>query len=282
MTLEGHSGAVVPGCSNCQTVVDGISEGDYGLRSSASNAMLLREMGIMMIRKKASIGLALLLCFAGLSPQRQTSAHAAAQAAGQTQAPAAGQTERPTSTPYSGDLSIFEYPDRDKRLQIDRVMDLLGVGQGKVVADIGAGSGWFTVRAAARVGTSGVVYAEDINPKSVDYITQRAVREKLQNVRPVLGLVADTKLPKNSVDAVLILKTYHEFALPIPLMEKLKLSLRPGAKVGIIDRNGNGADHGVMPDVVEREMEQAGFQRIGKYDFTKSDGQDYFLIFAVR
>lgn len=236
----------------------------------------------MMIRNKASMGLALLLCFAGLSTQRQTSAEAAAQAVGQTQAPAAGQAERPTSTPYSGDLSIFEYPDRDKRLHIDRVMDLLGVEQGKVVADIGAGSGWFTVRAAARVGPSGVVYAEDINPKSVDYITRRAVREKLQNVRPVLGLVADTKLPKNSVDAVLILKTYHEFAQPIPLMEKLRISLRPGAKVGIIDRNGDGTDHGVMPDVIEREMEQAGFQRIGKYDFTKSDGEDYFLIFAAR
>ena len=244
--------------------------------------MLVREIGIMMIRSKASMGLALLLCFAGLSPQRQTLAHAAVQAAGQTQAPSAGQAERPTSTPYSGDLSIFEYPDRDKKLHVDRVMDLLGVGPGKAVADIGAGSGWFTVRAAARVGTTGVVYAEDINPNSIDYITQRAAREKLENVRPVLGLVADTKLPNNSVDAVLILKTYHEFAQPIPLMEKLKLSLRPGAKVGIIDRNGDGTDHGVMPDVVEREMEQAGFQRIGKYDFTKSDGQDYFLIFAVR
>ena len=235
-----------------------------------------------MIRIKASIGLALLLCFAGLSSPRQTSGQAPAQATGQTQAPAAGQPNRPTSTPYSGDLSIFEYPDRDKRLHIDRVMDLLGVGPGKVVADIGAGSGWFTVRAAARVGPTGAVYAEDINPKSVDYITQRAVREKLQNVRPVLGLVADTKLPKNSVDAVLILKTYHEFAQPIPLMENVKLSLRPGAKVGIIDRNGDGTDHGVMPDVVEREMEQAGFKRIGNYDFTKSDGQDYFLIFEAK
>jgi predicted methyltransferase len=244
--------------------------------------MLLREMGIIMTRNHASMGLALLLFFTGVSPQRQTSAHAAMQAAAQTQAPAAGQAERPTSTPYSGDLSIFEYPDRDKKLHVDRVMDLLGVGPGKAVADIGAGSGWFTVRASARVGPSGVVYAEDINPKSVDYITQRAVREKLENVRPVLGLVADTKLPKNSVDVVLILKTYHEFAQPIPLMEKLKLSLRPGAKVGIIDRNGDGTDHGVMPDVVEREMQQAGFQRIGKYDFTKSDGQDYFLIFTVR
>ena len=153
-------------------------------------------------------------------------------------------------------------------------MDLLGIAPGKTVADIGAGSGWFTVRAAARVGPSGTVYAEDINPKAIDYITQRASQEKLENVRPTLGSVDDTKLPPNSVDAVLILKTYHEFAHPIPL--------RPGAKVGIIDRNGNGTDHGIMPEIVEREMAQAGFERVGKYDFTKTDGQDYFLIFVAK
>jgi len=192
------------------------------------------------------------------------------------------QAERPTSTPYAGDLSIFEYPDRDKKLQIDRVMDLLGIGPGKGVADIGAGSGWFTVRAAARLGPAGTVYAEDINPKAADYITERAKKEKLENVRSVLGSVDDTKLPANSVDAVLILKTYHEFAHPVPLMQKLKLSLRPGAKIGIIDRNGDGTNHGIMPGVVEREMARAGFKRVGKYDFTKSDGQDYFLIFVAR
>ncbi|HTJ30519.1 MAG TPA: hypothetical protein VL346_08470, partial [Acidobacteriaceae bacterium] len=63
---------------------------------------------------------------------------------------------------------------------------------------------------------------------------------------------------------------------------KLRASLRPGAKVGIIDRNGDGTDHGIMPDVVEHEMGEAGFRRTGIYDFTKSDGQDYFLIFTVK
>jgi SAM-dependent methyltransferase len=198
------------------------------------------------------------------------------------QAPAATEAQRPTSRPYTGDLSIFEYPDRDKRLHVDRVMDLLSIAPGKSVADVGAGSGWFTVRAAARVGTEGAVYAEDINPEAIDYITQRAAREKLPNIHPILGAVDDTKLPPASVDAVLILKTYHEFAHPIPLMQKLKSSLKPGAKIGIIDRNGNGTDHGIMPEVVEREMAEAGFKRLGKYDFTKSDGQDYFLIFTVR
>ena len=222
--------------------------------------------------------LLVILCFAVLLTSINISAQTAAPAAGQ--APA--QADRPTSTPYAGDLSIFEYPDRDKKLHVERVMDLLGIAPGKVVADVGAGSGWFTVRAAARVGPRGTVYAEDINPKAIDYIGERARKEKLENIRPTLGTVDDTKLPANSIDAVLILKTYHEFAHPIPLMERLKVSLKPGAKIGIIDRNGNGTDHGIMPDVVEREMAQAGFKRTGKYDFTKDDGQDYFLIFEAK
>lgn len=222
-------------------------------------------------RKIPIAGLTLALCLAMSSIFTGLSAQTPAR-----------QTDRLTSRPYSGDLSIFEYPDRDKKLHVDRVMDLLGISPGKIVADIGAGSGWFTVRAAAHVGSGGAVYAEDINPEAIEYITKRASKEKLDNVKPVLGTVDDTKLPDNSVDVVLILKTYHEFAHPIPLMEKLRQSLRPGAKIGIIDRNGDGTDHGIMPDVVEREMTKAGFKRIGMYDFTKSDGQDYFLIFSVK
>ena len=190
------------------------------------------------------------------------------------------ETQRPTSTPYRGDLSIFDYADRDQKLHIDRVMDLLDIGPGKSIADIGAGSGWFTVRAAARVTPTGEVYAEDISPDAVSHIRDRAAKEQLANVRTILGEVSDTKLPSASVDAVLILKTYHEFAHPVPLMKKLRASLRTGGKVGIIDRNGDGTNHGIMPETVEREMKQAGYHRIGKYDFTKDDGEDYFLIFA--
>src|SRR5882757_10940821 len=91
---------------------------------------------------------------------------------------------RKTSQPYAGDLSIFDSPGRDERLQINRVMDILGIGPGKTVADIGAGSGWFTVRAARRVGESGVVYAVDINPASIRYVSERAKKEKLTNVKP--------------------------------------------------------------------------------------------------
>jgi len=202
--------------------------------------------------------------------------------------PAGGQTgtqdvtQRPTSTPYSGDLSIFEYPDRDKKLQIDRVMDLLGIVPGKNVADIGAGSGWFTVRAARRVGPTGVVLAEDINPLAIEHIGKRVLTENLSNVRTVLGSADDPRLPSGSVDAVLMLKVYHEIAHPVPTMRVLQKALRPGAKVGIIDRNGSGADHGLNQDVVVKEMGDAGYKLVGTYDFTKPDKEDYFLIFQVR
>ena len=220
---------------------------------------------------KLLAALALLLALAAPTASHRAPAQATQQS----------QPQRPTSTPYKGDLSIFEYPDRDKKLHIERVMDLLDITPGKSVADIGAGSGWFTVRAAARIGPSGLVYAEDINPDAIDYIKNRATKENLANVHTILGEVGDTMLPPSSVDAVLILKTYHEFAHPVPLMKRLHGSLRPGAKIGIIDRNGNGTDHGLVPDIVEREMAQAGYHRIGQYDFTKDDGQDYFLIFVA-
>jgi predicted methyltransferase len=193
-----------------------------------------------------------------------------------------GTQQRPTSTPYSGDLSIFEYPDRDKKLQIDRVMDLLGITTGKNVADIGAGSGWFTVRAAQRVGPTGAVLAEDINPAVIEYIGRRTLKEDLSNVRTVLGGPDDPRLPAESVDAVLMLKVYHEIAHPLAFLKALKPALRAGAKVGIIDRNGNGANHGLDHDVVVKEMGEAGFKLVGTYDFTKADKEDYFLIFQTR
>src|SRR5580704_14609591 len=185
----------------------------------------------------------------------------------------------PTSTPYAGDLSIFEDPGRDKRLQIDRVMDLLNIKPGSTVADIGAGGGWFSVRAARRVAPNGRVIAEEINPKAINSIQQRAKREHLSNIETLLGTPDDPKLTANSLDAALMLKVYHEIAHPPLVLANLRDALKPGARFGIIDRNGNGADHGLKESIVRAEVERAGFRQVARYDFTKADGQDYFLIF---
>ena len=195
---------------------------------------------------------------------------------------AAPSEQRKTSTPYAGDLSIFDAPGRDERLQINRVMDMLGIAPGKNVADIGAGSGWFTVRAARRVTGSGTVYAVDINPEAIQYIDQRAKKEQLQNIKTILNKPDDARLPADSIDAVLLLKTYHEIAHPVALLRNLRSSLKPEARIGIIDRNGNGANHGVSKDVVVREAAQAGYKLRDSQDFVKADGMDYFLIFTRK
>jgi ubiquinone/menaquinone biosynthesis C-methylase UbiE len=199
-----------------------------------------------------------------------------AQSATPAQAP-----KRETSTPYTGDLSIFDSPDRDQKLQIDRVMDILGITPGKGVADVGAGSGWFTVRAARRVVPSGTVYAVDISPDAIRYIDRRAQNEALSNVKTILSKANDPLLPTQAVDAVLILKTYHEIADPITLLEHLRPALKPGARLGIIDRNGNGTDHGVSRKIVVEEAEKAGYHLLQTYDFVKADGMDYFLVFDL-
>jgi ubiquinone/menaquinone biosynthesis C-methylase UbiE len=194
---------------------------------------------------------------------------------------AAAVQQRKTSDPYTGDLSIFESSGRDERLQIKRVMDILGISSGKSVADIGAGSGWFTVRAAKRAGTGGTVYAVDINPEAEQYINKRVQKEHISNVKTILSKPDDPLLPKDSVDAVLLLKTYHEVARPVELLRNLRSALRPGAKVGIIDRNGNGENHGVGSDVVIREAKEAGFRLMEQFDFVKADNMDYFLVFTA-
>jgi predicted methyltransferase len=187
--------------------------------------------------------------------------------------------QHPTSTPYAGDLNIFETPGRAERLHIDRVMDVLHITPGKTVADIGAGGGWFSVLAARRVGPTGTVLAEDINPQYIDAIRKRADNEHLGNIKPVLGTPDDPKLPPASVDAVLMLKVYHEIAHPQLVLAALRIAMKPGARFGIIDRNGSGADHGLDEKILREEVERAGFHQVGRYDFTKDDGQDYFLIF---
>lgn len=199
----------------------------------------------------------------------------------QSTAPSSAQP-RPTSTPYTGDLSIFESEGRDQRLHTDGVMKALAITSGKNVADIGAGSGWFTVRAARKVKT-GTVYAVDINPEAIKYIDNRVQRDKLQNVKTILGKPDNPDLPPDSVDAVLLLKTYHEVAAPVELLRNLRSSLRPGARVGIIDRDGNGVNHGVHKEIVLREAGEAGYHLIEEHDnLVVDDDMDYFLVLQVK
>ena len=253
--------------------------------TSSTASFVFRLIAFLLFLTVGVAGFASLAYQRFVNPEPAAAAQINAQAAPTvTPSPTATPNDavsRPVSEPYTGDLSIFESPEREKNLQIFRVMDILGIGENSNVADIGAGSGWFTTRAAKRA-TKGTVYAVEINQDYLNYIDERAKKEKLPNIKTVLDKGDNATLADNSVDAVLILKTYHEIEQPIRLLEGLKKSMRPKAKLGIIDRNGAGDDHGIEQQQVVKEAEQAGFKLVDKYDFVKPDGMDYFLVFQAK
>jgi len=103
----------------------------------------------------------------------------------------------------------------------------------------------------------------------------------VHNVKTILSTPKDPELPANSIDAVLLLKTYHEVSNPVVLMRNLRSALRPSARIGIIDRSGNGENHGVQKSVVVREMGEAGYRLVDEQNnLVKDDDMDYFLIFT--
>ena len=125
-------------------------------------------------------------------------------------------------------------------------MDALQIGESSVVADLGAGGGWFTVRLARRVGPNGHVYAEDIQPQMIEAIERRVQREGLQkNVRTMLGTPTDPKIPDAALDAVLIVDAYHEIEQPVTLLRNLAKSLKP---TGVDRRSSTSRRTAAGPD----------------------------------
>jgi len=165
------------------------------------------------------------------------------------------------------DLGTLEGPDRDAWQRPDQIMDALGIADGSVVADMGAGGGWFTVRLARRVGPRGRVYAEDIQPLMIESIDRRVKREGFAGrVRTVLGTGLDPKLPAGVLDAALFVDAYHEVEHPVALLRNLTKSLKPGGRIGIVDFTSEGGGPGpamnerVDPQQVIRNAQSAGLR----------------------
>ncbi len=127
-------------------------------------------------------------------------------------------------------------------------MDELGIADGSVVADLGAGSGWFTVWLARRVGPNGLVYSEDIQRQMIEVIDRRVDLEGLHNVRTILGTPDDPHLPAGSLDAVLIVDAYHEIEDPEALLRHVAGALKPQGRIGIVDFTPGGGGPGPAPD----------------------------------
>ena len=199
-------------------------------------------------------------------------------------AAAAQQPERPGSREFHPeDLGKLAPPDRDAWQQPERIMDALGIYDGNRVADVGAGSGWFTTRLAQRVGPNGRVYAEDINPLMLESIRNAAEREGLKNVQTQLGTRRDPGLP-GGLHAVLMVDIYVFLQDPVSILRSIAGSLAPNGRLGIVDykkdgAGGPGPDLGerIDPDVIIRDAAAAGLELRSHETFLR---YQYLLVFG--
>jgi SAM-dependent methyltransferase len=154
----------------------------------------------------------------------------------------------------------LERPEREKEEQPKKLLKLLDLKPGQVVADIGAGSGYHTFRMAEKVGPTGKVLAVDIQKEMLAIIRQRMKKEKRDNIELILGTETDPKLPEGGVDLILLVDVYHEFVFPYEMTEAMIKSLKPGGRIAFVEFRREDEKvpillaHKMTEDQVLREM----------------------------
>ncbi len=168
----------------------------------------------------------------------------------------------------------------------EEIMERLHLEAGAIVADIGAGSGYFTIPLASKVGEEGLVFAEDIQIEMINYISKKVEALELKNVRVIFGKTEDPSLLDNFFDLAFLANTYHELEKPYMLLENIRKDLRYYGRLAIIDWDpakkppfGPPIEEKIPVDTVIKEIERAGFELIEKHDFMP---YHYFLVFKKR
>ena len=178
--------------------------------------------------------------------------------------------DRPVATITSTKWSTEEA--RDRVNEADDVMDSADVRPGMTVADIGAGDGYYTIRLAPRVGASGRVLAQDIQPEVIERLADRVARERLDNVSLKLGAVDDPRLPADSFDRVFMVHMYHEIGEPYAFLWRLRPALRAGGQVIVVDGDRPVAQHGTPFRLLVCEFEAVGYKLVSYDDKQHAGG----------
>jgi len=178
--------------------------------------------------------------------------------------------------------------DRDERQREEDTelsMRLLEVQYGSVVADVGAGSGYYSARLARLVGSNGRVYASDIQQAMLDIIRGRIERERIPNIELVLGTPTDPRLPRGAVDLAIMVDVYHEFSAPQVMLRRIRESLKPGGRLVLLEYRGEDPKVPILPAhkmtvaQAKTEVEAEGFL----LTTVKEDlPWQHVLIFTVR
>ena len=175
--------------------------------------------------------------------------------------------------------------ERDTEEAPDDAIDLIGLKKGSTVADIGAGSGYMTVKLAKRVGANGVVYAVDIQPAMIALLEKRLTSAKLTNVKSILGATDDPKLPPASIDLALMVDVYHELSQPQAVLHHILDALKPGGRLVLLEYRKEDPSIPIRPEhkmsvaEAKMELEAEGF-KLSRVD--DSLPRQHVLIFGRR
>jgi ubiquinone/menaquinone biosynthesis C-methylase UbiE len=156
-------------------------------------------------------------------------------------------------------------PERVAEEAPDAALNAIGIAKGAVVADIGAGVGYFTWRLAERIGPTGKVYAVDIQPGMLDQLRHNMAEHKLANYEAVLGAADDPRLPAARIDLALLVDVYHEFSQPQKMLRQIRASLKPDGRMVLLEyRKEDPAvpirpEHKMTVAEVKAEIEPEGF-----------------------
>ncbi len=179
----------------------------------------------------------------------------------------------------------LERIERDEEEAPDVALSVLKIPKGASVADIGAGSGYITVKLAARVGPTGRVFANDVQPQMLELIARRFANQRITNVTMVQGTVDDPKLPASSVDLELMVDVYHELSQPQTMLRHLREALKPGGRLVLLEYRKEDPSIPIRPEhkmsVAEAklEVEAEGFT-LAKVDETLP--RQHILIFTMK
>lgn len=138
--------------------------------------------------------------------------------------------------------------NRDETQKPEHVLDVMDVHAGQTVADIGCGSGYFSVHLAKRVGNSGKVFATDLQPEMLALLDKKVKAAHLANVTPILATESDAKLPPSSIDIALFVDVYHELTHPLVTMAQVKAALHPGGKVVLVEYRAEDPKVDIKPE----------------------------------
>jgi ubiquinone/menaquinone biosynthesis C-methylase UbiE len=164
-----------------------------------------------------------------------------------------------------GGADWLDRGEREAEENPEGALDAIGFKPGMVVADVGAGTGYMTLKMARRVGPSGKVYAEDVQPEMLRKLRKNAADANLANIQTVLGGEADPKLPPNTLDLILLVDVYHEFSQPQRMLRRMREALKPDGRLVLLEYRKEDPSIPIRPEhkmsvqEVKLELEAEGF-----------------------